>query len=410
MWRCLNDAPLVAKARVVAYLHTTLVAMPSCFVIRYLEPNFMPCYFRLRPKWNLVKLFFFAFGFLCVLPYGYAWTLMPYPCNPTPVMLTGELNATDLMLQEMDCEVQDWLRTTRSLFLGPACLLVCAAVYIAFAWRGCFGLLRRMMLPFREFMPRVPYNGLGPFYTTLSCRSLATRYGHTDQYCWVHDLLGGPDLYVACCLMVTAFALSLILVPALAVLDKSMHPSGLGVGVAVAYVLSKAMMKLADLSLGAPESLIEVVESELRSWRPDFSQISLGPSHAAQFLRERDLVQLADKAQAVQFSCDVHSMPDKNRYAGLMYRLYHHERAMLALEGDLIDAIASLDCMGVTLAMVDPEYEELHRLGFNHRLILTGVYQSAPCDVLVMQDGFAWREYGYPGPKMAGYERLDSSG
>lgn len=296
-----------AKVRVAIFLLFHLLTAPVAFIVRYIDKDFLKVYTRLRGQWLAYRLAGY-FVVLCLLPHFY-FRALPYDCEVRTVLVNG----TNATLQGHGCDAVEYLRSWKSLWFGPTCLVSCIFVCYWNVSSDSSPVTDRFLLRAQAYLPNVPFSGLGPRFRAgtgnlcaekqlqmptaetdaTRCRVLCLffrslrlcfrrccrrrRSGEDKDYHWEDDILGANDVVMVISVMNMSCFLLILVCPVCTAWYHNVQKHRLffdicsatvkdtGVAFTAATVVLRILFAVADKVFGAPKELVNAVNGVLKS-------------------------------------------------------------------------------------------------------------------------------------------------
>lgn len=378
-----------AKAYAISYTHSTLALNPTAYVVRYVDPTFVHVYLILRPKYMTARLLVVFLLFCTALPYGYAQTVMAYPCTGVPTEMYNKTESYHVwvILKETDCQVQDDLRSPWSLLIGPLAFVFCFIVFklVSRDWAR----RNRVLIYFRQLLWRMPYAGLGQAGSPYGVRSLAPH-----RYNFWNDYYGAVDKLTLTVLMGLAMFIGIFSICA--------WNGSISVGLVVVYALFRVYFPLMNEFLGASDKLIAAVRGEL-----DSPQIFDDLATPAAIQRSKEVATQkcmalghTDLASRVAGFDNLHFADADSKTVGhakvsLLNRLYDLSSDAAFLSVEQFNLLATLDLSGALLYQSDNGLQTLtSKYGWSSKQVLSSIYIAQGNILLSFEDG-RWKKVDF---------------
>lgn len=248
-----------AQLHTVSYLHSRLILWPTQFVIERLHPEFRETYIMKRPKYTTVK------AFLCLLITSFVPAVYGSIKNTLRIPVIAVLSVLPLPVTMYPSSQQTKNAAMVCCIGGPGFTLLFALLL----WRKLRNRKFQHLFfgSFRELVPALLYNGLGPWGDPRSAKFILQ-----DAYEWQHDLFGGTDLVVLSVSMAASICCTTSIV---GYMDNGYFTGfvlGLTIGGGTAFIA----LSILNNVLGASPELILYVNTELKTFRPHWKFLGYG--------------------------------------------------------------------------------------------------------------------------------------
>jgi hypothetical protein len=246
---------------------------PAGWIIRKDDPDFIVVYTMGRKKYGTFRLILGVFFFSVMLPFLYAHTLMPYPCEQEEVMEIAKDIKRMTDLTKVGCDFEDWMRSGKSCLLGCAALVltfvVGMAVYFSSSKSGFWDVFYQRAVGYvgPQFLPRVLYNGLGRYGSRHSAEVIFEENEASEHYSWMHDLLGSQDYVMILILLAMSMSLSILYVSYQGRGGEA-GVRGLPIGALASVGIVRIQFLVMDFFLGATDDFICKVQGQLGMTQP----------------------------------------------------------------------------------------------------------------------------------------------
>lgn len=368
-----NEARLrQAQLQAVNYLHAYLPMYPVCWICRKLDRQFLYVYLKNRTKFVTLKVALAMFFFSTCFPYLYENVAVGNTCVETGWNLKSPIPSYgDHMTMKPDkstCAAEASFRSTNIMIWGFGITLVtCLVLLMISRFRHQFRNIEFQLLTFmKPYLPRVFFNGMGPLGSSHSLWSMLHEPERdlSRHFNILHDLLGSVDIVLCCLGLVASLVLTLTVMG-----WRSQGLAGSTLGASVALVMGRLELLVMNHWLGASDTLMGIVESELRTARPYMKVLGGLDLHIRTDKLRRKTDEVADYYMNLareRNHVELQHLSEQIRSDGFDVLHYiatwlkQHERDLLTTFGcawELFQAGASFTCTEYTLAslsLLDP--------------------------------------------------------